>query len=58
MTSLKLYGLLAVFDLFGILVTTWLGILPELVCFILLIMVCIPLLEMMKGFSMRDELGL
>lgn len=55
MTSLKLYALLAVFDLFGILVTTWIGILPNLVCFILLIMVCISLIEMIKGFNMREE---
>ncbi len=54
MTRLKLYALLVVFDLFGIPVTTWLRFLPELVCLTLVIMVVIPLLEMMKGFSIRD----
>jgi hypothetical protein len=49
MTSKKFYALLAVFDLVGILVTTWLGILPDLVCFILLIMVVVPLFEIMTG---------
>ncbi len=58
MTRLKLYALLVVFDLFGILVTTRLRILPELVCLILVIMVVIPLMGMMKGFRIRDALDL
>ncbi len=58
MTGLKLYALLAFFDHFGTLVTTWLRILPELVCLILLIMVAIALHEMMRGFNIRDELGI
>ncbi len=58
MTRLKLYALLVVFDLFGILVTTRLRILPELVCLILVIMVVIPLMEMMRGFRIRDALDL
>ena len=58
MTSLKLYASLSVFDLFVILVTTWLGILPELVCLILVIMVIIPLVEIMNGFSIRVVLDL
>ena len=53
-----LYAPPAVFDLFGILVTTWLGILPELVCLILVIMVVIPLFEIMKGFRIRATLDL
>ncbi len=58
MTSLKLYANLSVFNLFVILVTTWLGILPELVCLILVFMVIIPLVEMMNGFSIRVALDL
>ena len=58
MTRLKLYALLVVFVLFGILVTTRLRILPELVCLILVIMVVIPLMGMMKGFRIRDALDL
>jgi len=58
MARLKLYTLLAIFDFFGILVTAWIGILPELLCLILVIMVVIPLMEMMRGFRIRDALDL
>ncbi len=58
MTSKKFYALLVVCDLFGIFVTTWLGIVPEVVCLILVIMVVVPLFEMMRGFSIRDALDL
>ncbi len=58
MTSKKFNALLAVSDLFGLLVLAWLSILLVPVYYILLTMVCIPLLEMMKGFNMRDKLGL
>lgn len=58
MLALKCFVLLAVTDLFGLLVLTWLSILPMPVCFILLIMVAMPLRGMMKRFNVRDELGL
>ena len=49
MTSLKLYALLAVFDLFGILVTTWIGILPISVGWVLIVLVAILLAHRMIG---------
>ncbi len=58
MTSKKFYALLAVFDLFGILVTTWIGILPDLFFLTLVILVVILLLDMTRGFSIKDVLDL
>ncbi len=49
MTSLKFYALLAVFDLIGLLVTIWVGILPQVVGWMLIVLVAIPVFEMMPG---------
>ena len=49
MTSLKVYALLAVFDLLGILVTLWGGILPISVGWVLIVLVAILLAHRMIG---------
>jgi hypothetical protein len=54
MTRLKLYTLLAVFDFFGILVTAWISMLPELVGWVLIVAVVIPLVEMMSSFPLHE----
>ncbi len=48
MTGLKLYALLTVFDLIGLLVTIRGGILPQVVEWVLIVLVAIPVYEMMR----------
>lgn len=48
MTSKKFYALLAVADLFSILLTTWLGILTVPVCVFMTLVVAILLFDKMR----------
>ncbi len=47
MKNKKFYALLAIFDLVGLLVMIWFGILPSMVGWVLITLVAIPLWEMM-----------
>ncbi len=47
MTSKQFYALLAVFDLIGLLVTICVGILRQVVGWVLIALVAIPVFEMM-----------
>ena len=56
MTRLQGYSLLAIVELFGILVFTIAKILPIAMCLILLMLLIIPMLELARGMRFRDSI--
>jgi hypothetical protein len=56
MTRLQAYSLLAILELFGILVLTIAKILPIAMCLILLLLLIIPMLELARAMRFRDSI--